>query len=166
MSPARLTRPILLAVLLTFAACSTHRAPVMVGHVGLSVATAVGQLQVALQQLQQTGVLPARDALVAQEALLRVNAHLAILPPLLRVIDTASDPTASDLERALAALQAASRELSIVVAGVPVSDATARVLTLVQTAQQTITTLTIEIAKIQGATAPPTPAPTVKEGAR
>lgn len=136
-----------------------RRAPIMVAHASLAAGQTIGQLQRTVKQLTKTadnpnGVIPPAAALSAQTTLLRINADLEPVPPLLRAIDAAQKAGAVDpnqVIQAITILQRVSGDLSIVVAGVPITDATAQVLELVKTGQTTITTLLVELGRVQGA---------------
>lgn len=152
---------LLAASLLLAPACGDvlRRAPVMVAHASLAAGQTIGQLQRTVKQLTRTadnqnGVIPPAAALSAQTTLLRINADLEPVPALLRAIDAAQkvgtvDP--NQVIQAITILQRVSGDLSIVVAGVPLTDATAQVLALVKTGQTTITTLLVELGRVQGA---------------
>lgn len=136
-----------------------RRAPVLVGQASLSAGQTIGQLQRTVKQLTRTrdnpnGVIPADVALRTQEGVLRINADLEPVPGLLRAIDMAQKagtPDPNQIIQAITILQRVSADLSIVVAGVPVSETTAQVLSLIKSGQTTITTLLIQLARIQGA---------------
>jgi hypothetical protein len=143
---------------LMFTACASggKRAPVLVGQASLAAGQTIGQLQRTIQQLTRTrdepGTIPTHVALQAQETLLRVNAKLDLVPPLLRSIDAAQqtgNPDQSQVMQAIDLLQKVSADLSIVVAGIPLSDGTKQVLALIQSGQTTITTLLVQLGKIQ-----------------
>jgi hypothetical protein len=134
------------------------RAPVLVAQASLAAGQTIGQLQRTIKSLTQTsdgqGVIPVRVALNAQQTLLDLNGNLELVPPLLRSIDAAQQSGTVDQSQVIQAitlLQKVSADLSIVVAGIPLNDATKQVLTLIQSGQTTVTTLLVQLGKIQAA---------------
>lgn len=132
--------------------CGAKRAPILVGQSGIAVADSIFQLQEAGKKLVAAGVISPQIALVYQQRLLQANDGVKKLVPILQAIDAAqkaNQPTASQIEQALAFLQSVAGDLSIVIAGVPVNEATAQVLKLVQASQQLVATVLVEVAKLQ-----------------
>lgn len=132
------------------------RAPELVAQAGEATAISIGTLQTSIASLTKTstnpqGVIPADVALRAQTGLLTVNTSLKPLPDILRAIDLAQktgNPDASLIQQALSILQAVSGDLSIVVAGIPVNDATKQILDAVVAGQRTVTTLLIQLGRL------------------
>jgi hypothetical protein len=131
-----------------------RQAPVFVAQGGVVAAKTVGSLSDTIDQLTTPrGPISKEIALQAQERLLQVNNGLKKLVPILRSIDAAQqagNPELSQLEQALKLLEAVSSDLSLVVAGIPVSSSTADILKAVQEGQKAITTVLAEVARIQG----------------
>lgn len=150
-------RRLVLAVALALAlpACAARSVPVLVAQSALGTAQAVGQLQVAAEQLHRAGALTTPQALAVQQQLLRVNAKLEALLPLLRAIDRVQQAGApvgvSEVDAILSAVIAVSQDLSLVVAGVPVAETTRSLLELVRTAQQAVATTLVEVARLRAA---------------
>lgn len=131
------------------------RAPILIGQSGLALAQSIEQIRQATASLEAAKVLPTAAALRVTETLLVINNQLRPLPDLLRAIDAAQkagQPTQNDLDRALAIVQAIGPTLSTVVAGLPVEPTTAALIELVRTAQTSVQTLLVEIARLKGAT--------------
>lgn len=135
--------------------CAARSVPVVVAQAALGTAQAVGQVQVAAEQLHRAGALTTAQALQVQERLLRVNARLGEIVPVLRALDRVQQAgapvTVAEVEVALSMVIAVSQELSLVVAGVPVSDATRQLLEAVRVAQQAVATTMVEIARLRAA---------------
>jgi hypothetical protein len=135
--------------------CAARSVPVLVAQSALGVAQAVGQLQLAAEQLHRAGALDTRAALGVQERLLKVNARVATLIPALKAIDRVQQAgapvSATEVDAVLTAVIALSEELSLVVAGVPVADATRQLLELVRAAQQAVATTLVEVARLRAA---------------
>ena len=144
---------ILAATLSTGASCpGGARAPILVAQSGVALTASIGQISEAASALTKANVLPAASALQLQERLLTLNTALKPLPDLLRTIDAAQkagQSPAGDVERALAILQVVSPQISVLLAGVPIAASTQQIITLVRTAQQTITTVLLEVAKLR-----------------
>jgi hypothetical protein len=146
---------LLIGTMLVAPACGGARqAPVFVAQGGVVAAKTVGSLSDTIDQLTTPrGPISKEIALQAQERLLQVNNGLKKLVPILRSIDAAQqagNPELSQLEQALKLLEAVSSDLSLVVAGIPVSSSTADILKAVQEGQKAITTVLAEVARIQG----------------
>lgn len=157
-SPASAVGPrlaVLVVLALLAQGCAARSAPVVVAQAALGAAQAVGQLQLAAEQLHRAGSLDTRTALAVQERLLRVNARLGEIVPVLRALDRVQQAgapvTVAEVEVALSMVIAVSQELSLVVAGVPVSDATRQLLEAVRVAQQAVATTLVEIARLRAA---------------
>lgn len=128
------------------------RAPILVAQTGLGVAKTIGAISDAGKALQQASVLPAATALKLQEGLLKINTALAPLPNALRAIDNAqkAGSTANnDVDKALAILQVVGGDLTTLLAGVPVNNLTEALIGLVKTAQTTVQTVLIEVARLK-----------------
>lgn len=134
-------------------ACAGNKAPVLVGQSGLAVAQSIGQLQTTVKQLTDAKVIPATAALRAQELLLAVNERIKPLPELLRTVDRiqqAGQSTTVPVDQAIAILQVVGQDLSTVLAGVPVGEATAKLIDLVRASQMVVQTTLTEVAKLKG----------------
>ena len=145
----------LLVVLALSGGCVARSVPVLVAQSALGTAQAIGQVQVAAEQLHRAGALTTPQALTVQQQLLRVNAKLEALIPLLRAIDRVQQAGApvgvSEVDAILQAVIAVSQDLSLVVAGVPVAETTRSLLELVRAAQQAVATTLVEIARLRAA---------------
>jgi len=141
------------ALVVTPACSATHQAPILVGQTALAVASSIERLSITGRQLQEAAILTPAAALGFQRALLAVNTQLQPLPDLLRTIDAlqqAGASTTSQVDRAIAILSVAGQNISVVIAGVPLSETTEVLIGLVRTAQKTVTDVLIEVAKIKG----------------
>jgi len=146
---------LVLTLILPFNACAGHKAPILVASSALATAQGIERLSAAGKQLTDAAVLPPAVALGFQQKLLSANEKLKPLPDLLRTIDrlqVAGESTASNTDRAIAILQVVGQDISVVVAGVPVSQATDALIDLVRAAQKTIQDILIEVSRIQGRT--------------
>lgn len=135
-------------------ACAGKKIAVVVGQAGLSVTQGIGQLQVTTKQLTDSGVIPAPVALKVQEKLLALNDKAKPLPDILRRIDALSKAGSVDgtlVDQAISVLTVLATDMSVVIQGVPVSDAAKALLDVVVATQKTIATTLIEIAKLKGA---------------
>lgn len=133
--------------------CANHRAPILVGQSALAVSSSIERLSTAGRQLEQASIISAQQALGYQRALLAVNEQMKPLPELLRTVDRlqqAGDSTASETDRAIAILQVVGQDISVVVAGIPVSEATRNLIDLIRAAQKTVSDVLVEVAKIRG----------------
>lgn len=142
-------------VLVFTLACSgaAKKAPIFVANSAVATADIIGQLNNAGRSLQQASVITPDVNLHFQQLLLTANDKLKPLPDILRAIDNlqkVGQPAASETERAIAILTAIGQDISVVVQGVPLSDATKALIDLIRTAQQTIDTVLVEVAKIRG----------------
>lgn len=140
---------------LTLPGCASagQKAPVLVGQSGVAVAQIIGQLSEAGAALQKAGTLPATAALHFQETLLSVNTKLRPVPDALRAIDAAQKAgtsTTGQVDAVLAVLQAVAPELATLLAGVPIDATTKAVIDLVRTAQGTVQTVLVEVARLRG----------------
>jgi hypothetical protein len=147
---------VVLSLALTLAvapACAGHRAPILVGQSALAAAQGIERLSDAGKQLEEAAVLPTAVALNFQKLLLSANDRLKPLPDILRTIDRlqqAGETTGSDVDKAIAILTVVGQDISVVIQGVPLSDATARLIELTRAAQQTVQTILVEVSKIRG----------------
>lgn len=145
----------LVVVLALSVGCAARSVPVLVAQSALGTAQAVGQLQVAAEQLHRAGSLSTAQALAVQQQLLRVNQKLDALVPLLKAIDRVQQAGApvgvSEVDAILQAVIAVSQDLSLVVAGVPVAETTRSLLELVRAAQQAVATTLVEVARLRAA---------------
>lgn len=143
---------LILALAISAGACR-HNAPLLVGQGALAVAQSIETLSNAGKQLQEAAVLPTAVALGFQERLLVVNDKLKPLPDILRTIDRlqeAGDPMNTEAERAIAILTVVSQDISVVIAGVPVSDASKQLIDLVRAADQTVSAVLTQVARVRG----------------
>ncbi len=144
---------VLVIALLSAAGCAGNKAPIVVGNSAVAVANSIGALNQAGKQLTDAAVIAPAVNLRLQQVLLAANDKLKPLPDILRTIDhlqTAGSSTASETDRAIAILQVVGQDISIAIAGVPVSDATAKLIELVRAAQQTVQTVLVQVAQIRG----------------
>lgn len=144
---------LLLAVSLGLTGCAMKSAPVVVAQAGLGMAQSIGQLQVAVEQLQRGGALDVKTALTMQEKLLALNTRLGALVPLLRTFERLSQsgvkPTIGELDVALAQIIAVSQDLSVLVAGIPDNANVRAVLDLVRASQQTVAITIVELTRLR-----------------
>jgi len=138
---------------IVLSSCAENKAPVLVGQSGLAIAQGIGQLQTTTKQLTDAKALTPEQALKVQQALLDANEKVRPLPQLLRDIDAAQQaslPTATLIDRGLAILQVVGNDLTLSVAGVPVSDTVKQLLDLVRATQNTIATTTANLNTLKG----------------
>lgn len=146
-------RVFLTLLLVGSVACAGHRAPLLVADASNATADTIQQLSTAGAQLVDAKVLPPNVALSFQGKLKAVNDQLRPLPDILRTIDrlqVAGDPTASETDRAIAILTVVGQDISVVVAGVPLSETTSKLIDLIRASQKTVQTTLIEVAKLKG----------------
>lgn len=136
--------------------CAGNKAPVLVGQSGLAVAQSIGVLQTGVKDLTPNPI-PYPVSLRIQEDLLKVNDKLRPLPDLLRTIDKlqAANQTATpQIDQALAILELAGQDISVLITGVPVTDATTdamkQLVALVRAAQGAVQTTLEAVAKLKG----------------
>lgn len=145
----------LVLALLLVQGCAARSMPVLVAQSALGLAQAVGQLQLAAEQLHRAGALTTSQAIAVQTRLLAVDDRIRDLVPTLRAIDRGQQAGApvgvSEVDAVLQAVVAISEELSLVVAGVPIADTTRQLLDLVRAAQQAVATTVVEIARLRAA---------------
>lgn len=146
---------VLIPIWLTLSACATHRAPVLVAQSADALVGSIGAISAAIDQIQQSSpmLLPPAVNLRIQGQLLAMNTRLKPVPDLLRAIDHAQQAGASVEEpvlKVLAILQSLTVDLAALLPGVPVGPATDSAVKLVQAAQQTVTTVLIEVARLRG----------------
>lgn len=140
-------------LLLSGCASAGTRAPILVGQSGVAITQIIGQLSDAGAALQKAGTLPTAAALHFQEALLSVNTKLKPVPDALRAIDAAQKAgtaTTGPVDQVLAILQAVAPELATLLAGVPIDATTKALIDLVRTAQTTVQTVLVEVARLKG----------------
>lgn len=150
-----LSRLILIAALTLplHVGCVGNRVPIIVGNSAVAVADIIGQLSAAGKKLTDASVLPPASNLNLQQTLLSINNRMKPLPDLLRTVDRlqqAGDSTQSETDQAIAILTVIGQDISVVVAGVPVSDVTKVLIDLVRSAQQTVQMVLVEVGKIKG----------------
>lgn len=142
-----------LVLALSSGACAGKRIPILVGNSAVAVADVIGQLNVVGKQLTDASVIAPTVNLHFQQTLLAANNKMKPLPDILRTVDRlqkASQPTGSETAQAIAILTVVGQDISVVIAGVPVSDSTKVLIELIRSAQQTVQTVLIEVGKIQG----------------
>lgn len=147
----RFLAPLALSALLA-SGCALHRAPVLVGQVGLAGAQTIHQIQDGTKQLADAHVLPISTALVVENVLLQANDTLRPLPALLRAIDAAEKANQPDqplIDQALSLVTSVTKQLNVVVNGIPVSDASKQVLDLATNLQSTYATLLANLQKLK-----------------
>lgn len=151
----RLSIPLVCLLVLSLEACAGKRAPILVGQAGLVIAEAIGQIGPVLVELENSSLLSKPAALHAHQVVKAANDQLKPLPDLLDAINAAQqagqEASASDLDQALLILTAVSGQLGQVLLGVPVEEATASLVKLVEAAQATVSQVLIAVARIQGA---------------
>ena len=151
--PPKLMVFVLLATLPFTQACAMRQVPVVVAQTSLGLAQSVGQLQIATEQLQRGGVITVQQAITMQEKLLAINTKIGRIVPVLKAFDrlTASGvkPTIGELDVAISDILSVSGDLSVVVAGVPVGDATRALMDLVRVSQTTVATTLVEVARLR-----------------
>lgn len=131
---------------------AAKRAPVLVAQTGVALADSVGAISKATEQLEKASVLPAAAALSVQEGLLKANTSLKPLPDILRTIDAAQkagDSASTDVEKAIAILKVVAPDISVLLAGVPITEGTKALIELVRAAQGTVTTVLLEVARLR-----------------
>lgn len=147
----RFLAPLALTALLV-SGCALKRAPVLVGQTALGSAQSIHQLQTGTKQLADAHIITINQALVVENALLQANDSLRPVPALLRAIDAAekaNKPDQNEVTQALAFVTSVSAQLKVVVANIPVSDATKQILDLVAQTQQTYATLLANLNKLK-----------------
>jgi len=147
----RFVVPLIIAALF-MPACAGNRAPQLVGESGLAIAQSIGQLQTMVKQLTDAKVITTDVALRSQEVLLRANDRVKQLPPLLRTIDKlqqANASAATPVEQAIAILQIVGQDISVVIAGVPIGDATAKLIDLVRASQLVVQTTLEQVSRLR-----------------
>lgn len=144
---------LLLALSLGLTGCAGKTAPVVVAQSALGIGQSVEALQVAAIDLHKTGTLTTPQAIAVQTRLLRVNAQLATIIPYLKAVDRLSQSgvvmTQAELDALIAQVYLALNELGLLSADVPGSEETKAFLSLVRTAQTTMTTTMIELARVR-----------------
>lgn len=146
----------LLVFLLLVNACAGKTAPVVVAQATLGLTQSIGQMQDAVKSLNTTGIISNTAALNAQEQLLKVNGYAAKVVPILKALDAAQargeKVSLTNVELAITLLTEISKELALVMSGIPSQQAT-QLATIVQSTQQLITTTLVEVARLKAALA-------------
>lgn len=126
---------------------------VLVGESGVVASTFIESASNAVEAVREPrGPVPSARALEIQEALLIANGDIKKLIPILKAIDAAQqagDPTAGNLDAAFALVASVSNRLNLVVKGVPVAEATARLLEVVNNARGAFATIQATLEKIR-----------------
>ena len=133
-------------------ACAGHRAPVIVGQTGHTISASVDKVSAAVESLTAQKVIPPQTALTIQQNLQAVNARLKPLPGLLRTIEKiqATDTDATDvITQAIAILDIVGQDISITIAGVPISDTTKSLIELIRATTRLIQDTLVEVASIR-----------------
>lgn len=149
----RFVVPLIIAAFFA-SACAGNRAPQLVGESGLAVAQSIGQVQATVKQLTDAKVLPPEVALRAQDILIIANDRVKQLPALLRTIDKLQQADASpatQVDQAIAILTIVGQDISVVVAGVPVGEATAKLIDLIRASQLVVSSTLAQVAKLKEA---------------
>jgi hypothetical protein len=144
---------VVLALTPLLSGCAGHRAPILVAQSAVAMADIIGQVSTAGKNLTDAAVLTPAINLNLQKTLLGINDKMQPLPELLRTVDRlqqAGDPTQSETDRVIAILTVIGEDISVVVGGVPISDATKVLIDLVRAAQKTVSTVLVEVGKIKG----------------
>lgn len=137
----------------TVTGCAGNKAPVLVAQSAVAMADVIGQVSAAGKTLTDASVLTPAINLGLQKTLLEINEKMKPLPDLLRTVDrlqTAGSASATETDRAIAILTVIGQDVSVVIGGVPVSDATKVLIDLVRAAQKTVSTVLVEVSKIRG----------------
>lgn len=135
---------------------TTRRAPLLVADAATASTKGVLAIGQAISGLEKAQNIATPLALGIQRQLLSANTRLEGIVPILVTIQKAQEagqvPALSDIERALNVLQAVSPDLSTLLVGVPVSEATKVLIGVVQNAQKLINTVMVEVATLKGRT--------------
>lgn len=135
--------------------CAGKNAPVLVGQIGLASSQSIERISNLSRDLRVAGSLPVASDVRVQQTLKSINSKLEPLPDILRSIDrlqTANSPTADLTTKAIAILEEVGQDVSVVLAGVPITAATEELVKLIRAAQGTIQQTLVAVAKIQGGT--------------
>jgi hypothetical protein len=130
------------------ASCDGNRVVTLTGQTGLAVAQSVDEVRKATTALVDQKALTPEQGIAVLERLKAVNAALEPLPGILRLIDV-NNPDLSLVDKALVILENVSQDMSVVIAGVPISGSAQQLVDLIRAAQKTITTTLVEIAKLK-----------------
>lgn len=163
---ARLSTP-LLVLMLTLgvgfsasftAACHRSHPIDTPARVSLALAKAIGEAQVATKQLTDANLpaFPPERALKVQESLLKANTELGKLPQFIRLAATAQEiqagaatSTPAQIDAWITILNVVSKELGLVIGGLPVDSVARQALEASRAAQQTATTFILELEKLK-----------------
>ncbi len=134
---------------LTASSCDGPRVVTLTGQSGLAAVNAVDEVRKLTNGLVEQKVMTPEQGVMVLERLKVVVDTLQPLPGLLRLIDV-NNPDLSNVEKALVILENASQNMSVVIAGVPLSGTAQKLVDLIRAAQKTITTTLIEVAAVKG----------------
>jgi hypothetical protein len=147
---------LLIVPLVTLVACGGKPVPVLVGESATVASAFLEQASTAAASIEQPqGPLPKLRALDVQLKLKEANTNLRKLVPVLKAIDAAQksgDPTAPLIEQALALIGSVSSDLNLSVQGVPVVEAAAKLLEVVNNARGAIATVKATLDAIRART--------------
>lgn len=127
--------------------------PVLIGESGVVASAFIETSSNAVEAVREPkGPIKNEQALKIQEGLLQANGDIKKLVPILRAIDAAQklgSPDAPRLEEALLLVQRVTTTLGTVVQGVPVAEAAAKLLEVVNNARGAVATIqaTLEALK-------------------
>lgn len=144
---------LLVLVLPTMSACAAKSAPVLVAKASLGIAQTIGQIQTAAIDLHKAEVIDTRTAIRVQDRLLSINRQIEKVVPYLEAIErlqkSGVKPTRSELDSLITQVYLTLQELTLVGADMPLAEETRAFLALIRTAQQTMTTTMIELARVR-----------------
>lgn len=131
------------------ASCDRRTVGTVAGQSGLAVIQSVGEVRKLTDALVAQKILTPEQGIAVLEKLRPVVEDVTNkLPPLLRVID-AGNPDQGTVDSAIAILETASENLSVVIGGVPMNETTRRLVDLIRATQKTVTTALLEVAKVR-----------------
>lgn len=133
----------LLGGTVTLIGCGGKSAPVLVGESAIVTSRFIQEASNAVMSLVPSPLSP-QKALVVQDNLKVANDEIKKLIPVLRAIDAAQkagDPAQAQVEQALVMAQSIATSLNLSVKGVPLADAAAKLLEVVNNARGAIATV-------------------------
>ena len=128
---------------------------IILGQVGAGLADSIGRMQVLTKQLVDAKVLPPKAAISIQEDLIKLNDALRPVPQILRDLDKMRETNAVDIkvvETAVQVLELVAKQLPEILKGIPVTEVTSKLITLINEARNTTNTILLELAKLKGTT--------------
>lgn len=137
----------------TFVAACGKPPVVLVAEGGTVASGFIEQASNAVEAVREpNGPVKNAKALEIQNELLSANSEIKKLIPILKAVDAAQqagDPTAGNLDAAFALVQSVSTRLNLVVRGVPVAEAAAKLLEVVNNARGAIATVQASLEKLR-----------------